>query len=236
MPKHLLISTTVCLGPKKKKGPPLKVGGIAFFASLFLLGLLGLLNLACLPTLLDRQALGNWLYFSPALMCGALLARFLVRGHLSVFLHELKHSILANLAGNKAGKMRIRSRSGEFAYKYSAETAPYNAFIALAPYLIPIFSFAALALSLPFFYDNQRILLLALGLGYGMDMVLNLRDISPHQPDIYLIRGGYLAGLAYIIAMNLTLFTIVAAWVCQGTNGLTQLLENLWRVGLLFLR
>lgn len=212
----------------KQETKPTPVGGLAFFSSLVVLCLLGPYNLGFLIAHLSFGVLINWLYFLLALFAGFFLARFTIRGHPAVFIHELKHSILSNLVGNKAQSLSVRRSSGKFAYKYTPDTAPYNAFIALAPYILPLFALASFLIGLPFFYQTHWALVILVGLGYGMDLSLNLRDVSPYQSDLYLIRGGFRIGLLYLIAMNLTLLSILLAWVGDGRAGLIGLFTGLW--------
>lgn len=211
------------------------VGGIVFFLSLLVLCFLSVFNLTVLPGLFkwERVMFKNWLFFLVGVAVGTLLAHLFIRGTPAVFIHELKHMIISNLAGNKIAGLPIYQRkSGKFAYKYSPQTAPYNAFIALAPYILPLNTIAILLAALPFFFANHNWLCITVGFGYGTDMALNLRDISPLQSDITFIRGGYKVGLLYIIAMNITIFTIIAAWVCADVQGLAYLLQKLWTWGL----
>ena len=214
---------------RKERGTDKKVGGFAFFLSLFFLSALGSFNLLLIPALIDTQALLNWLYFAGGCLLGCGLAVLFITGHYSVFLHELRHSILSNLVGNKAKSMKVRKSSGHFEYQYTKATAEYNAFISLAPYFLPVFTVAGLIIGFATCYSNHKLVVLIAATGYGIDLVLNMRDISPYQTDLSLISGGYRIGLAYVIAINLTLFSIFAAWISQGPVGLKYLVYGLWR-------
>ncbi|RMG42814.1 MAG: hypothetical protein D6719_05325 [Candidatus Dadabacteria bacterium] len=215
---------------QKKKKADEKIGGFAFFLSLFFLLFLAIFNLTLLPSLWDSYAFSNILRFSAAFLVGGWAAHYLIRGRTSVFIHELKHSIVSNLAGNKAKGMKIAERSGHFEYQYTKATEEYNAFIALAPYFFPLFTLPALGISLIFWYHNHAALVFAAGVGYGLDSLLNIRDIGPHQTDFTVIKGGFRVGLLYVVAMNTTLFTILMAWVMQEVFGLKFLLYGLWEV------
>lgn len=198
--------------------------------SLFFLSLLCLLNYSALPALLDADSWPAALQFMAAAFLAFWVTPFFVRGRLSVLLHELKHALLSGFAGNRARNLSLsRSGGGEFEYEYTQETAPYNAFISLAPYITPLFSlpvFIVLIFALP---QQHSLAVLLVSLAYGADLRLNLRDISPRQTDITHIRGGFAVGLLYILVMNLTIFGILAAWVLKGTFGLRFLLFGLWQ-------
>jgi hypothetical protein len=128
--------------------------------------------------------------------------------------------------GNKAKKLHVEANSGHFEYAYSKETSHYNAFISLAPYIVPLFTFIAGLLALAFGRTDHIIAVAIIGAGYGIDLVLNLRDISPIQTDITEIRGGYKVGLLYISAWNFLLLGVVLAWVFHGIDGFAMLLHE----------
>ncbi len=196
------------------------VGGIAFFVSLVVLYILTIANLSILPALLTEQSFFRWRLFIVGAIVGAACARYFIRGRISVFLHELKHSVLSNLAGNRAKGMRIDEESGHFEYSYTKRTAHMNALIALAPYFLPVLFFPFLGVSYALAWNYPGIVLICSGLGYGADLILNFKDASPHQSDFYNIRGGYKIGFAYVIGMNCALFTFIAAWVSAGQTWL----------------
>lgn len=208
------------------------VGGIAFFSSLSMLPLVILGNLLFLVPLLDSAALAYWLTFLGCFWIGLTFTRLCVQGRSVVFLHELKHAILSSFAGNREKKMEVRSRSGKFAYEYSKGTAAYNAFISLAPYMLPLFSFVALGLGAICLRNVRPIWVCLVGLAAGVDTDLARRDVGPYQTDISLIRGGYRIGFAYIILMNAAQFSFLAAWISHGFYGLRQLFLGWWGLAL----
>lgn len=220
---------TFVTSPVKKKSAKDKdelVGGFAFFLSLGALLpsgalLLGLSLFNVRP--IQMQATG---IFAAAWFVGILLGHSMIRGHLSVLLHEFKHSLISNLVGNKRKGMQINENSGHFEYSYTKKTAHFNAFISLAPYIVPIFTFIGMLASLGLFRDEHFMACLLVGLCYGVDTILNIRDISPIQTDINQIRGGYGIGLLYIFAWNLITAALLTAWVFQGGAGILMLLEQ----------
>lgn len=202
---------------------PDPVGGFAFFLSLLLLLPAGFLMLSLALQQARETNLQTALTFLGCVIFGALLSQNLIRGHLSVLLHEFKHSLISNLVGNRYKGMRIDENSGDFQYAYTKKTAHYNAFISLAPYIVPIFSFLGCLISFATAQGNIFLSSIIMGLAYGTDLTLNIRDISPIQTDITEIRGGYAVGLAYILAWNLLIASVVLAWAFQGLDGITGL-------------
>jgi hypothetical protein len=201
------------------------VGGFAFYLSLALLLPTGLL-LFILAIIQIRHAEPRLaVVFLMSCLCGAALAKAVIRDHLSVLLHEFKHRLIANLVGNKFKGMKINKNSGHVVYTYTKKTAHYNAFISLAPYIVPIFTFVTTLIALASLRGDPLMILVVVGLGYGADLLLNIRDISPIQTDISLIRGGYSIGLLYIIAWNLMIAALVLAWAFQGIAGIGHLIQ-----------
>jgi len=214
---------------KRKNLQHKSVGGFPFFISLVSLLFLGTYFLTIIPSLLDSYAYNNWFRFIAGFILGCWAASIFIRGHISVFIHELKHSIISNLVGNKARGMKIRKRSGHFEYSYTQRTAGYNAFIALAPYWLPLFLVPACIIALTLWHHDHQLAVAVIGVGFGIDAMLNLRDISRVQTDITGITGGYSVGLLYIAAINLAIFSTLAAYVSQGTYGLKYLTYSLWQ-------
>lgn len=203
------------------------VGGFAFFLSLAALLPTGLIFTTLTVLRLKSANATSTINFLLAALAGAAIAQMFIRGHLSVFIHEFKHSLVSNLVGNRHKGMRIGVNSGHYQYSYTKSTAHYNAFISLAPYITPVFTFFGVVIALVFLRHDRDIAALVVGLGYGMDILLNMRDISPIQTDISLIRGGYTMGLAYIAAWNFLIAGVIFAWAFHGLEGLEMLLEDI---------
>ena len=203
------------------------VGGFAFYLSLLALLPTGILFTSL--TLYRARAADSTcvVNFILATLGGVALAQMFIRGHFSVFIHEFKHSLISNLVGNRHKGFKIGEASGHYQYAYTKRTAHYNAFISLAPYITPVFTLISVFLALVFLRNDREVAAVVVGIGYGMDLLLNMRDISPIQTDISLIRGGYGMGLLYIAAWNLLTFGVLLAWVFQGTHGLVLLLEDI---------
>ena len=199
------------------------VGGFAFLLSLALL----------LPTsvLFFRTAISqiihadNWtvVIFGASFLVGMLIAHRFIRDHLSVLIHEWKHSIVSNLVGNRNNKMEVHRNSGSLQYEYTKKTAHYNAFIALAPYILPVFTFLGSILALALGSAGSHRTVMIIGISYGIDLLMNARDVSPVQTDITLIRGGYGVGVTYICVWNLLTLSLALAWAFNGAQGISEL-------------
>src|SRR5262249_1971789 len=141
-----------------------------------------------------------------------------------------------NLAGNRAKNMRVASESGDFTYEYTKRTAHLNAFIALAPYWFPLFTIVVTlpailsVIKIHLWFADHGLAVAIVGAAFGADLALNVRDISPLQSDFSVLRGGFRAGVLYVFFVNLTLFSILAAWVAQGPAGLIMLGKGWWQL------
>lgn len=213
---------------KQKKEKKLeKVGGLVFYLSLFFLIVLDAFFLFLLsPTIFSGdQLFRHWLYFLIGALIGWTIASTLIAGRLAVFFHELNHKVLSGLVGNKPKKLKVGKDEGFFEYEYTKETAAYNAFIALAPYFFPLFTLLTLAVALLGWRSHHHLAVCITGMGYGADLFLNTRNISPYQTDFKQIRGGYTAGFLYVIAATVAIFFLLAAWVSDGGSGFLNLFK-----------
>lgn len=207
-----------------KAKDPSKVGGIIFLLSIFALSaLVALLGYSLLLLPLPDDLWSQLATFGSALLIGGVTAVLLIRGRLSIFVHELKHSILSNLVGNKAKRLKVAHGSGSFEYSYSRQTAHMNAFIALAPYCLPLTTTLTLVVGVIFLRDQQTFLALILAAALGADLVLNFRDAGPHQTDFSELVGGFVLGFYYTLLTNFLFFLLVLTFHL----GQLELLRNL---------
>lgn len=215
---------------KESKQALEKIGGFSFFVSIPVLALLDLVNIRSVFSLITWEASWNWLKFGIAAVIGAGLAFFAARGELQVFIHEIKHSIISNLAGNRAKSLRVRGRSGHFEYEYTDETAHNNALIALAPYFFPLFTIVAAPAAALIFRGQPLPWLIIAGTAYGADLYLGLREVHPHQTDMLEIRGGYAVALLYVALINIFILTVMLAWAAFPHSGLLEIFFGWWEI------
>jgi hypothetical protein len=211
------------LEPAAKKE---KIGGFSFYLSLLALLPTGILTVVLTLYTWDAETVARTSFFFGCVVVGALLAKIVIRAHFSVLLHEFKHQIISNLVGNKAKGLHIEAGSGHFEYSYTKRTKHFHAFISLAPYILPLCTFTASLCAFALAKGDHMIAVGIVGIGYGADLLLNTRDISPIQTDINEIRGGYGVGLLYIAAWNLLIFGVLLAWVFHGIGGFALLLAE----------
>lgn len=204
-----------------------RIGGFAFFLSLAALCPTGIILLYLAFSAVDAIDTEAFAVFSASWLVGLVLGHSVIRGHVSVYIHESKHAIVSNLVGNKRKGMKIDANSGHFTYSYTKKTAHFNALIALAPYILPVFTFLSALIAFALFREDHTLATLVVGIGFGIDTALNIRDISPIQTDINTIRGGYGVGVLYICSWNLVIFSVILAWVFNGKAGLTQVLHHI---------
>ncbi len=208
---------------------PTKAGGGFFFLSLLSLILLSMIVIPFVPALVDTGSISRLFKFSSGLIIGLLVGKYILPRRISVFIHELKHSIISNFAGNKAKGMKVTKNSGYFQYEYTKKSAKFNAFIALAPYFLPLFTIFTLGISLvPQFSAFHGLAIALVGVGYGTDLSLNFRDVSPYQTDFSMIHGGYRVGLVYVLCINFVIALLLLIWVLKGFVGWLHIVMQLW--------
>lgn len=215
---------------KKKNIAPEKVGGWAYFLSYVMLIGLASLNYSLLPALYIDESKESFFNFLVALGTGLAITHFLVRGRLSVLIHEVKHAILSSLHGNKSKGMRVDKDSGEFRYEYQPNRRESNVFIALAPYFLPVFTAFSCLIAFLFFSTEHHTACCVIGIGAGCDLALNLRDISRAQTDLTLVRGGFMLAVIYVLLMNAVILSYVCAWILRGAFGINFLVFGLWQM------
>jgi hypothetical protein len=217
---------------KKKEAQVAKpgtVGGFFFYLSVFFAFILSLINIDTLIVILEPSHLQLVVLFASGIFLGNRLATSFIRDHWAVFFHELKHYIPSNLVGNRSKGMKIGRQAGHFQYQYTRSTAKYNALIALAPYWFPLFSIPFLVLPYAIFWPPHHLAhTLVVGVAFGLDLTMNLRDLSDHQSDLQAIRGGYRVGSLYVSSMNTIVATTLIAWAAKDVTGLLDLLRGLW--------
>ena len=109
-----------------------------------------------------------------------------------------------------------------FEYSFSKQTSHLNAFISLAPYAFPLFCIVCLPV-FALLYSKQVIIAKALlSLALGIDLVQNIRDVSPHQTDFSQVRGGFKLGLIYVICFNLLVICLITLAVIFGRAGFVE--------------
>ena len=151
-----------------------------------------------------------WLYLPP-------LTRTYVLGH------ELTHALWTMLFGGKASGLKVTERGG------SVRVTKNNAWVTLAPYFFPLYTFVVALLWLlsvwlcPPVRPYVPIFLFWIGLTWSFHITFTLRFLAYNQPDIR--EHGRLFSYALIAALNL--LSIGAALVAVGSWSFPEAFANL---------
>jgi len=194
------------------------VGGISFLLGFFSLPLVLIILIIFSALYIQAQSLTKLFTFIPCFALGLFLSKLLLTRSKGVYFHELRHALISSLVGNKAVKMKVERKIGSFEYKYSKESEKYNAFIALAPYTLPLFTFLCVIIS--WFVPQYFIIILALGLGFDCEQWW--RDLGPHQTDINTISGGVFVGMLFVVMFELIIIFLVTLLILNGSLFLTN--------------
>lgn len=142
---------------------------------------------------------------------------------LEVFSHELTHSIVAMLFFRKIHSFQATERDGGIVY-----TSSYHRFseipMALAPYCLPIFTYALLFLRPLIDFDGRWIFDMLIGITLCFHLICFKKQTGNFQPDInqYPLAFSYL----YIITAHLINFCII--WVAFFPN--YHVFSSFWRM------
>ena len=110
-----------------------------------------------------------------------------------VFGHELSHALAAWMTGGKVKHFHVSKKGG------SVSVSKSNFFVALAPYILPLYSLIAMAIFFPvghfypFLMSYWRIFLWILGGTLGFHMALTSYALKQDQPDLK-ATGKFLSG------------------------------------------
>lgn len=119
---------------------------------------------------------------------------------ISTLEHELTHGLVAILSGGNFNEMKVTAGKGGCAQVTNA-----NFFVHIAPYCLPLFCMASLAL-VPFMQQQAKIAAIVFaGISYGSYLLGNFPNIS-RQPDIR-NSGGKMIAFPVIGGFNLLLLT-----------------------------
>jgi len=114
--------------------------------------------------------------------------------------HELVHLICASFMGGKPLAMEVSLSKGGVACSSKS-----NSIVRLAPYFMPLFSFAFLILALFFSKDYRFTVVLLAGLFYSNFLVKTFDSLRCSQPDIEK-SGGRIIALPIIFLFNIAVF------------------------------
>ena len=145
---------------------------------------------------------------------------------LYVFGHELMHAVALWLSGGHVKAFKVSKQGGH------VTGTKTNVFIALAPYLIPVYSVVVTLLYfiLGWFMDVQTYRLWwygALGATLAFHVVFTVEMVKTQQPD--LLQNGRLVSLAVIYWVNLLCVALAVALVSPPLTVGQYVTDGAWR-------
>ena len=155
------------------------------------------------PQLMEEGARAWWLYLAGVLSY-LVFERLLTKPMwLYVFGHEMTHALTAVLSGAKVHSFKAKSTGGEVRLSKS------NAFIAISPYIIPIYLVViVLVYAVTRRWWNPPQLLpvfqFLLGAALAFHISLTISAIHRHQPDLKVL-GFFLSGVLILMGNTLVL-------------------------------
>jgi len=133
--------------------------------------------------------------------------------YLYVLSHELMHAIAALLSGGRVRSIKVSSKGG------SVATTKSNLFIALSPYLFPLYTIIVVLLWLGIKYVmksdiNCSFFLFAIGFTLAFHIVLTIDFLKIRQTD--LIYAGYLFSICLIYIINLIIVGLILSFLFKS--------------------
>lgn len=177
--------------------------------ALVLLPLLwGMVHQTCLVVPLFFQGgFQGWGLYVAGMLSYVLIERLLTKPMwLYVFGHELTHALTGLLSGAKVHSFKAKSTGGEVHLSKS------NAFIALSPYVIPLYAVGVMgiyAVTRHWWNPPQLVPVFqyTLGMALAFHISLTFSAIHRHQPDLKVL-GLFLSGILIVLG-NLLIFDVI---------------------------
>lgn len=143
-----------------------------------------------------------------------------------VFGHELTHALAAWMIGGKVSKMKVSKNGG------SVTVSKSNAFVALAPYMIPLYTLLAIGVfyAASYFWDlsaYENILIAVVGMTLAFHFSLTVHAIVAGQPDIQ--TTGRFFSFIWIALTNVWLVAGAAAFFFNSFFSLRDFFHATWQ-------
>ncbi len=124
-----------------------------------------------------------------------------------VFGHELTHALAALMSGGEVKKFHVSKEGG------SVHVTKSNMFVALAPYMVPLYALILLGAFFTghYFYDWHRywnLFLTALGVSIGFHIGLTVYALKQSQPDLK-VAGWFLSAVVIFLGNSLSLVLLL---------------------------
>ena len=134
---------------------------------------------------------------------------------LETFTHEIIHAVVSIIFLHKIVSITINEKEGEIIHR--GKNGSRNVFISLAPYCIPIYTFAFLLLRLIVIGKFLWVIDILVGLTTGFHGCAIRRQIGTHQNDIQ--NCGILFSFLFICAFILFNTSIILWSIKNGIGG-----------------
>ena len=162
---------------------------------------------------------GSFYFFAGVLSYFAFQWAFFRPIRTYVFGHELTHALAAWMTGGKVRHFHVSKKGG------SVTVSKTNFFVALAPYIVPLYALLLLSIfyAIGYFYPAVRLywqwFLWVLGLSMGFHMALTAYALRQGQPDLRL-AGKLLSGVIIFLGNTVSivfllgiLFPRTVSWI-----------------------
>jgi xanthine/uracil permease len=133
---------------------------------------------------------------------------------IETFTHELTHTIVGLIFFQRIHS--FTATNGEGGLMEHSGNNTNNVFITLAPYCLPIFTFALLLLRIMIKPEYLRLFDVLIGLSVAFHFVAIIKDIRPNQTDIK--NCGYIFSYLFILAFLLFNGSVIL-WSIQSGIG-----------------
>jgi len=140
-------------------------------------------------------------------------AVFFKPSYLYVLSHELMHAIAALLSGGRVRSIKVSSKGG------SVATTKSNIFIALSPYLFPLYTIVVALLWFVIKFVTKSdidysFFLFAIGFTLAFHIVLTIDFLKIRQTD--LLHAGYFFSICLIYVINLLIVGLIFSILFKG--------------------
>jgi len=179
-----------------------------------------------IPNLISEGYRSWWLYGAGALVY--LLGERLLTKPMGIYVfgHELTHALTGILSGARIHSFKAKSTGGEVRLSKS------NAFIALSPYIVPLYGLALILVYLIVrswwnFQHLKSAFEVGLGFALAFHVSLTIHALHKHQSDLK-VMGFFLSGVLILLG-NLLIFSAFGVSLFSKTPLLTDYCSSLMR-------
>lgn len=201
--------------------------GISWVLALLLLPVVWAVakHTALMLPMLHKEGWRSWWLYGAGILTYVLIeALFKKPMWLYVFGHELTHAVSGLLTGAKVHSFKASSKGGE------VEMSKSNAFIALAPYVLPLYMVVVIGLYalLKIWWPTQHLhqgFQFLLGLTLAFHISLTFHAVHTKQPDLKVL--GLFLSVVVIALGNLLILGLLGVSLFKKTPSLAQYRDSI---------